>query len=458
VTAPAVGARRAGPGAGGPDSGTASTERPLAVVGAIAACAVTAAGLAAIALLVLAGWIAAPLVGVGLPAVLRTAAVLWLAGHHVGFTLRGTGRIGMLPLGLVLLPGALLWRAGRWIVRAGRVRGLRRVGYAAFALAVPYSLLTGMLALASRSPLESSSVLQSVGDGLLLALVAGGLGGARTLASWSQLIRLLPERARSLVVAVAGSLAAMAVAGAVLAGTALAVHLHQAANLEAGLAPGTVGTLLLLLLQLGYLPNAIVWAVAFSLGPGFSFGSATVVAPTGSALARLPAFPMLAALPPGLHAAMPGWLEPTVLALPYLAGGLGGLLLVRAARALSLDAAPLWGLVSGVMCGGVVGLLAAVSGGPLGDGRLAAVGPSAWQVGAVSALEIGVAAAVTAGAANYLALRRAGALTSQTQGRTSVPRPAADVTRAGHVIYLDPWAGDRPGGPPPTPSGPSALP
>jgi hypothetical protein len=120
--------------------------------------------------------------------------------------------------------------------------------------------------------------------------------------------------------------------------------------------------------------------------------------------------------------------------------------------------------------GAVLGLLAAVSGGPLGEGRLAAVGPSAWQVGAVSALEIGVAAAVTAGAANYLILRRAGKLAPRTsrEGTAAEPLAAARSSAAeraapgeesalGHVIYLDPWAGDpqekRRGAP-----GPSALP
>jgi hypothetical protein len=429
------------------------------VIGAIAACLVMAVGLAAITLVVLAGWIAAPHANVGLPAVLRTAAALWLVGHHVGFTLRGAGRIGLLPLGLVLLPGALLWRAGRWVVRASRVRRLRQVGYAALALAVPYSLLTGALALASRSGLESSSLRQSVAYGLLLALVAGGLGGARALAPWPQLIKLLPERSRSLVVAVAGSLAALMAAGALLAGVALAVHLRQSVAMERGLAPGAVGAVLLLLLQVCYVPNAVTWAIAFTLGPGFAFGSGTIVAPTGSALAQLPALPMLAALPPGLHAAIPGWLEPTVLALPYVAGGLGGLLLVRTASALALDAAPLWGLASGAICGGVLGLLAAMSGGPLGDGRLAAVGPSAWQVGVVSALEIGVAAAVTAGLSNYLALRRAGALTQPAEaGSAGVSAAAREQTQAGHTIYLDPWAGDPPSTTARARSGPSALP
>ena len=439
------------------------------VTGAIAASVVTATGLAGITVLVLASWIAAPHAGLGLAAVLRASAGLWLVGQHVGFTFHGVGRIGLLPLGLVLVPGVLLWRAGSWVVRVGQVGRLRHVGYAAVALAAPYALLAMTLALASRSALESSSVLQSATWGLLLALAAGGLGGARALAPWRQLIRLLPERPRSMVVGVAGALGTLAGAGALLAGISLAVHLPEAALLERDLAPGAVGTLLLVLLQLCYLPNAVIWAIAFSVGPGFAFGSGTVVAPTGSALAQLPAFPMLAALPPGLHTAVPGWIEPTVLAVPYLAGGLGGLLLVRAAPALTLDAAPLWGLACGALCGGLLGLFAAVSGGPLGAGRLAAVGPSAWQIGGVSALEIGVAAAVTAGAANYIALRRSGTLARPTTrrgtavGQSAVHRssaaasePADDDSASGHVIYLDPWAGDRPeryGGP-----GPSALP
>jgi len=486
VTASAVGARPAGtpdPGSAGSADDPAATQRPLLTTGALAAAAVTGTGLAAVTMLVLLGWIAAPHAGTGLPAVLRTAAALWLVGQHVGFTFRGAGRIGLLPLGLLALPGALLWRAGRFVVRAGQVRRLRHVGYAAICVAVPYAVLTGVLALASRSATESSSVPQAVTYGLLLAFAAAGLGGARALAPWSQLIRLLPQGPRSVVVGVAAALGTLVAAGALLAGLSLIAHLHEAGTLQRDLAPGAIGTVLLLLLQLGYLPNAVIWAIAFSLGPGFAFGAGTVVAPTGSALTQLPALPILAALPPGLHGAMPGWIEPTVLALPYLAGALGGLLLVRAAPALALDAAPLRGLACGALSGVLLALLAAASGGPLGDGRLSAVGPSAWQTGAVSALEIGIAAAAAAGLANYVALRRAGALPRMSVTAAAwrgadaripaQPGPAARGPRgsageaadrmadggagSGHVIYVDPWAGDPPAqrrGP----AGPSALP
>jgi len=452
-------------GGTGQDKEPPDRQRSLLATGTIAALVVTGTGLAVLTLLALVGFVAAPHAGFGLPAVLRTAAALWLVGHHVGFAFRGAGRIGLLPLGLVLLPGLLLWRAGGWVVRAGGIRRLRHVGQAAVALAVPYGVLAAGLALASRSKLESSSLPQAACWGFLLALVAGGLGGARALAPWRQLIALLPLRARSVVVGVAGSLASLAAAGSLVACISLAMHLREAVRLADGLAPGTVGALLLLLLQLGYLPNAIVWAIAFTLGPGFAFGSATVVAPTGSALGRLPAFPLLAALPPGLHANLPGFLAPVVLALPYLAGGVGGMLIVRGPGPLALDAAPLRGLACGAVSGVLLGLLAAASGGPLGDGRLAAVGPSPWQVCLVSALEIGIAAAVTAGTLNYLAIRRGGALT-RAQPAPSAMATLAEVTAAdhtspddsGHVIYLDRWAGEEPSGDYPVPPGPAALP
>ena len=107
--------------------------RPLVVSGALAASVVTVTGLVILTPLVLAGWIAAPHSGLGLPGVVRTATCLWLAAHHVEMTLSGAGRIGMLPLGLVLIPGALLWRAGRWMVRTGELTKLSHVGYAAVA-------------------------------------------------------------------------------------------------------------------------------------------------------------------------------------------------------------------------------------------------------------------------------------------------------------------------------------
>ncbi|HEY7012493.1 MAG TPA: DUF6350 family protein [Streptosporangiaceae bacterium] len=443
-------------------------DRPLAITGAIAACAAAGVGLVVLIMLVLAGWIAAPHAGVGLTGVLRTAGLLWLIGHHVGFALPSAGRIGMLPLGLLLLPGTLLWRAGRWVVRTGGVTKLRHVGYAGLALAVPYAMVAGALALACGSALATPSLPQAVVCSFLLALTAGVLGGARAIAPWSRMAGLLPDRVRSLTVGTAGALAVLVTAGALLAGGSLILHLGQFRAVYGTLAPGAVGTGLLLLAQLAYVPNAVIWAISFTLGPGFAFGTSTVIAPTGSALGPIPAFPMLAALPPGVHAAVPPALSVIVLAVPYLAGVFGGLLMTRAAPVLALEVAPLWGFGCGLLAGTVLAVLAAFAGGPLGNGRLAAIGPSGWQVGVVTALEVGVAAAVTAGVVNWLRFRSSGGSADaedQEAGRgDAIPAAAGrlgqDAGPDGHTIYVDPWAGTDQSGAEPRPSapGPSSLP
>jgi len=426
--------------------------RPLVVTGGIAALAAAASGMAVLITLTAIGWVTAPHVGIGagLGGVLRTAAMLWLVGHHVGFTVRGAGRIGLLPLGLVLLPGALLAMAGRWVVRVGNVTRLRHVGYAAIALALPYALLAGALAVASGTTLAAPSLLQAVIAAFLLALVAGGLGGARGLAPWSRLGSLMPARPRSIVMGMLGSAAILAAAGAVLAGASLAVHLPEVKAASDALAPGVGGATLLLLAQLAYIPNAIIWAVAYTLGPGFAFGTGTVVAPTGSALGAVPLFPMLAAMPAGARPGGPGWVPVAVLALPYLAGVFAGVVTVRIAPTPVIEAAPLWGFAAGTAAGLLTGLAAAFAGGPLGNGRLASVGPSGFQVGLVAILELGITAALSAAGTNWLILRRA-----QKRFRDGAPagpqppppgpllppgqRDEADDAH-GHRIYVNPWA------------------
>jgi hypothetical protein len=440
------------PERGGPGSGPGPA-RPLVVTGGIAACAAAASGLAVLTTLTAIGWITAPHVGIGtgLGGVLRTAALLWLVAHHVGITVHGAGRIGMLPLGLVLLPGALLALAGRWVVHAGAVTRLRHVGYAALALALPYTLLAGALAVASRSAQAAPSLWQAVVASFLLAVVAGGLGAARALAPWSRLASLLPARPRSIVLGAIGASALLTAVGAALAGASLAAHLQAVKAATSALAPGPAGTALLLLAQLAYAPNAIIWAVAYVLGPGFAFGAGTAVAPTGSALGALPVFPMLAALPSGARSAGPAWLTVLILATPYLAGVFAGIVTARITPTPVIEAAALWGLAAGAATGAAAGLSAAFSGGPLGDGRLATVGPSGWQVGLVAMLQIGVTAALTAAAANWLMFRRArgvrgagsppwrgGLGGSPPRGGTVVIDETDDA--GGHRIYVNPWA------------------
>jgi len=396
---------------------------------------------------------------------------------------RGAGRIGMLPLGLAALPGVLLWRAGRAVARvqsfarpaaANHASGPGQAIAVAIAVAVPYALLAGALAVVSRSALASASVPQAVLAAFAVAFVAAGIGAARALGPWSQHGARTPPRTRSVVAGSVGSLAVFTAAGSLTTAMTLASHLHQFTATYRLLGPGLVGSGLLLLAQLAYLPNAVIWSIAYMLGPGFAVGTGTVVAPTGSVTGRLPAFPLISALPLSGHGSGPPWLTAVILAVPYLAGAVGGLIVARMAPSVVIEAAPIRGFLSGAVTGLMLGVLAAFAGGPLGDGRLSAVGPSPWQVAVVATLEVGISAAITAWLANWRYARarwperRAGhaglgdqADDAQLDVKPPVERDPDWFGRAGsggsgpafgvgisadrsdgHVIYLDKWAAD----------------
>jgi hypothetical protein len=156
-----------------------------------------------------------------------------------------------------------------------------------------------------------------------------------------------------------------------------------------------------------------------------------------------------------------------MLIMPYLAGAIGGLLVVRLVPKGPVDAAAIRGFCAGAGTGVVLGVLAAFAGGPLGDGRLSAVGPSAWQVTLVGALELGIAAAISAGVASWWYGGRFSASpgiapADRTRTERTGSFSAVSDRDSGHVIFIDRWAADHePPEPPDRPSrrrGPSALP
>jgi hypothetical protein len=389
------------------------TARPLAVSGIVAAVWCAGLGLTTLTTITLIGWIAAPrtALGTGLPGVFRTAVNFWLVAHHAGFSVPH-GRVGLLPLGLTVLPGALLFRGGGWITRTGRVRGRYRIGvvHAALALAVPYAAVAFLLALAARSSVVTPSAWQALLACFLLALVAGALGAARALVAstttrppWTAIFMLLPHRARSLAAGVTGALAVLLGSGLLIFLVSLLFHLSELTDIYEVLGTGIVGGVLLTIVSIAYLPNAAIWAVSYAVGPGFAVGAGTSVAPSGVFIGMIPSFPPFAALPSPGPAPLVSLLA---LVVPFAAGVAGGVLTVRSLPTAVGEAAPLWGFVCGVLTGGILAFLAALSGGPVGGARMAVMGPSAWQTGLMAVLEVGVSAAIAAWATNWILLRR----------------------------------------------------
>ncbi|MHB1234663.1 MAG: cell division protein PerM [Microbacteriaceae bacterium] len=206
---------------------------------------------------------------------------------------------------------------------------------------------------------------------------------------WPASARLIAAsglRAGTAAAAAVLAIASVLVTGLILFGYARIISLYE--EIQAGV----LGGIALTLGQLAVIPNLVVWAASWLIGPGFAIGTGSTVSPLGTSLGPIPAVPILGALPAGaLSFGFVGLLVPVV------AGFFSGVV-IRRQLARSLEAAvPLtWSLaaafLAGIVGGGVLGLLAWASGGAAGPGRLADVGPSPLLVGVFAAIEFGIPA------------------------------------------------------------------
>lgn len=381
-----------------------------AVIGAVVAASV---GVVVVAALVLAGWGTDSRSDVSTLTALRTVGSVWVFAHHAPLRL-GSGptalQLALTPLGLLALPVALLAHRGLRLGRALRAPGGRRHSSdvaaadspddgrtllgAALRLLVAYAgcylLLSALIVgLAGDVPLHAapaSGVAWATGT----AVVAGGVGLLTGARLWPVLtMHRLPAVAPAVVRAGGAALMTIAAGGALLVAVSLALASSRAAALSHSLGPGISGGFLLALLGALYTPSAAVFGAAFAVGPGFSIGAGTSVAPTGARVGAVPSFPLLAALPQHAHVSTASLLA---CAAPVIGGVLAATILARAV------AGPLGALAAalavGVVAGAGLAALAALAGGSLGTGALAHIGPSPWRVGIAAAAEVAVVAAV----------------------------------------------------------------
>lgn len=189
--------------------------------------------------------------------------------------------------------------------------------------------------------------------------------------------------------AAVGSVALLVAASAVLVSLLLVTHFGKAIGLYEALQTGYLGGTTLTLAQAAFLPNAILWTMAWIIGPGFALGGATV-APGSGLPASLPGIPLLAIVPQHSSAA-----AFAVLAVPVLAAAVIGFLTHRAlsdARVIADGPLELALTAAGtaVLGGALIALLAWWSGGTLAPGLLAHLGPVPWVTGVYGAIELGV--------------------------------------------------------------------
>ncbi|WP_394771061.1 DUF6350 family protein [Lacisediminihabitans sp.] len=348
----------------------------------------------------------------------RAAADIWLLGSGVDVTMTlnpviaaslgfaGAGApfiLSIAPLGFALLTVLLGARAGR---RIGEIPhnylGILAaiVTFGVLSLGVTLSTLTA----SARPSIWQGALLPTIvfAIGLFVGLVLGSRTSVavRGTASGRSLLDRLGGRPRSRAVATAALTGGLGAASVVLAVSAVLVAVllllsyARIISLYEGVHAAVLGGIAITVGQLAFLPNLVIWAASWLVGPGFSIGTGSAVSPLGTSLGPIPAIPILGALPSGQFAW--GFLG---LLIPVLAGFLAAIL-ARPRLVAALDARPSagiligTGLLIGVVGGVALGLLAWASAGAAGPGRLVDVGPSPLLVGAFAALEFGVAAVI----------------------------------------------------------------
>lgn len=313
---------------------------------------------------------------------LRIGAAVWLAAHRVELTVDGA-TVQLAPGGLAILIALLIYRASRWAAHASGVVG----GRASAAVLVPavltYAAGSGIVAGVSGTERIAAGPQSAVLWTLLLATCAASLGIIREAGLARSLFGRLALWLRIAVRAAGVAVAALIAIGAGLVALSGLTHADQLGAVAARLDPDLPGVFVLAVITAAIVPNAVVWAAAYALGPGFAVGVDTSVAPGGVELGLVPALPPLAALP----ADGPGPLGWLVLTGPVIAGVLAGLVIRRRTE-------EMW---DAVRCAAVaIGLAvltmavaATLSGGPAGAGRLSVIGPEPWHVAAATAGLVG---------------------------------------------------------------------
>jgi hypothetical protein len=356
---------------------TARAERPQplwlrSILGALWAALVGNAVLLVASLVV---WAADSRTTTSAGSAMRFAVALWLDGQRVPIDVPG-GRIALAPLGLTVLLGLLLGRFAAVVARGAASQEVGAVGAMVFAITLPYAGIAAGLATVARTETIRPSPGAAFITAGILALVATTVGGLRGADQWAAMRDRLPQTLRH-------SMRAAGVAAAVLLGTATVLtvaalwhHADLVGNSIDGYSNGS-GRFAVAAISLLFIPNAVLFSAAYLAGPGFAIGTGTTVSLADAHVGATPALPVLAALP---HGGAPSALVVVAIVTGLFAGLLAAW---RIRRDVGDDLRAQLGavLLTGLAVGGAAALLAALSGGPFGPGRLAAVGPSPWQVG-----------------------------------------------------------------------------
>ena len=384
-----------------PPAGDRQDPVNVALAAALAAGTVALIGIALALIVTLGSWALAPHAAeTGPDVAARVAIGLWLYAQHVPLEI-GTVSLGLVPLGLLVIPGALTYAGGRQVARVARPHSLADVTRAVIPFALVYGVLAAIAAGVVRSDVVQPDPRTAFLAGTAIAALGGGIGLLRASALLPTLVRLIPLPVRDLAAAAVSGLATLVLVSGVLTTLTLVVGFPDAAEAFRALGAGWAGAPVLVLLTVAFIPNLVLWTAAFTTGVGFPLGAEGMVSPQGIEYGALPVFPPLAALPPQGD---PGPWAFVALAAPLLGGVAAAVVLHRRQRGLSGEQIAGRSAVAGALGGVGLGVLCWLSAGSVGSAALTELGPVGWRVGLVAALEM----SLVASAVGWELHRRAG--------------------------------------------------
>lgn len=359
--------------------------------------------------------------GTEFSSVAAMSAHLWLLIHGVPLDLSAVfgasaGTMTLVPLGLSILPLLFCYRSGRRLARAS-YEGEFLIPV--LSGSVTYALICSAVygwASPSPKPLQVlNAALVPLGI-VVVGLMWGGYREARSLSrmvgvdtaeqisQMSQYSRWAGSYAWAVVRAAVVAAVAFVGLGALLLALGILGGWSQVVATYQELHAGPVGDTAVTLLQLGFLPNLVIYAMAWSTGAGFAFGAGTSIGLTSSNAGSLPMLPILGAVPESLGSA--GLLG---LLVPVAAGAIAGWWFLREGEdhldewvALKVPFRPLSALLSSLALGVLTGLLTSlaalwlgwISYGSLGVGRFTEVGAEPLSFAGHTALWVGLGVAL----------------------------------------------------------------
>lgn len=304
---------------------------------------------------------------------IRGAVWIWLGTHHLPFQLALPptslpGYLTFLPIGGLVLPFLVIRSTFNRAI--DRLQGdFHDINGVRLIFSSMYAVLLTALAYVSGSTAVTPQWYLAPIFGFLLCL----------LATMSAGYRVSPSRSLRIALRITAIYMGVSLVAATLL---LLTNFTQVKTITISLQPGFFGGLLLLFLNVLYLPNAAVAIASYFSGTGLAVGTGTIVSPWWYQLGQIPALPLLGILPTSRH--------PLALLGVLFFIGLG-VLLARWALAHGLQTL----IQSYLLTLALATLLAYLGSGALLTTEMGAMGVSIWKFVLSIAIEIGAGAAAT---------------------------------------------------------------